>query len=176
MIRVTPGKFFNYDRPYCIAVGVLLHCLLADQCRQQITSCTVVVLWWTRTTVGCQFLLHLLLHHMQSSHSSMDAEVPKLCALSFPGIYYTVLEIMGILAVAEEVSFELWTERWCGLIGSNREGENSRCEEHMNENPVIQCEFEFVTPTGTGHQKGATVELVFRYAEDKRDNWADWCK
>ena len=31
--------------------------------------------------------------------------------------------------------------------------ENSRCEEHTNERPVTQSEFEFVAPRGTGHQK-----------------------
>ena len=44
----------------------------------------------------------------------------------------------------------------------------------MNEKPVIQCEFEFVAPRGTGNQKkSATVELVYSDSEDKRDNWAD---
>ena len=34
----------------------------------------------------------------------------------------------------------------------------------------------FVAPRGTGHQKSATVELLYSDAEDKRDNWADMCE
>ena len=74
-------------------VGVLLHCLPADWCHQQTTSCKAVVLRWI-TTVGCQFFLH----HQQSSRSPMDAEVSMPSALSFPGIYYIVLQITDILA------------------------------------------------------------------------------
>ena len=59
-------------------VRVLLHCLPADQCRQQTASCKVVVLWWMLTTVGCHFLLHLLLHYLQSSHSPMKNSLTKM--------------------------------------------------------------------------------------------------
>ena len=65
-------------------VGVLLHCLPTDQCRQQTASSKAVILRWTSTTVGCQFLQHLLLPHLQDSRSMMDAELSKLPALSFP--------------------------------------------------------------------------------------------
>ena len=68
-------------------VAGVLRCLPADRCRQQTTSCRTVVLRRTLTRAGCQFLLHLLMHHLQSSHSTMDAEVSKLSALSFPWRY-----------------------------------------------------------------------------------------
>ena len=48
---------------------VLLHCLPADRCRQQTTSCKVVVLQWTLMTMGCH-----LLDHLESSHSPMYAD------------------------------------------------------------------------------------------------------
>ena len=46
-----------------------------------------VVIRLTLTTVECQFLLNLLLHHLQSNRFPMDVEVSKSSALSFPGIY-----------------------------------------------------------------------------------------
>ena len=45
------------------------------------------ILRWTLATVGCQFRLHLLLHHLQNSRSPIYDEVPTPSALSFPGIY-----------------------------------------------------------------------------------------
>ena len=81
-------------------------------------SCKAVVLQWTLTTVKFQFLLHLLLHHLQNSHSLMEAEVSKLSELSFPGIYKIVLKMMGIFVVLP-LSFErnlqdfhLVSQRW----------------------------------------------------------------
>ena len=80
-------------------VGGLLNCFPADRFRQQTASCKAIVPRWTQTTLGCHFLLHLLLHHPQSSCSSMDAELSKSSAISFTGIHWIVLEIMDILAV-----------------------------------------------------------------------------
>ena len=53
----------------------------ADRCRRRTASCTAVVLRWAMMTVGCQFLLHLLLHNQQSSCSPRDAEVSKLLVI-----------------------------------------------------------------------------------------------
>ena len=75
-------------------VGVFLHCLPSDRCRQQSTSCQAVVLRWTLTTVGCQFLLLLLLHHLRSSRSPMYAKVSKPCAFIFSRNTGSTLEIM----------------------------------------------------------------------------------
>ena len=68
-------------------VGILLHCLLADRCRRQTASCGVGIFRWTLMTEGCQFLKHLQLHHLQGSHSQMDAEISRLSVISFPRIY-----------------------------------------------------------------------------------------
>ena len=78
-------------------VWVLLHCHPADRCRQQTASCKAVALWFTLTTIGCQFLLH----HMQSSRSVMDAKVSEsiLHYLFFRNIPKIVLEVMDILPV-----------------------------------------------------------------------------
>ena len=62
-----------------------------DRCHRQTPSCKDIVLQWTLTTAGCQFILSLLRHHLQSSYSPMNPQVSEPSALSFP-----IPEIMDI--------------------------------------------------------------------------------
>ena len=63
--------------------AILLHRFRADRCHQQTTSCKAVVLQWTLTTVGCEFLLPPLLHHLQSSHSPTNSHVVRAFFIIF---------------------------------------------------------------------------------------------
>ena len=58
-------------------VAILLHCFWADRCHRQTASCKAVVLQWTLMTAGCQFLLPLLPHHLQSGHSPMNSQASE---------------------------------------------------------------------------------------------------
>ena len=73
----------SFSLAFQCVIRVLLHCLPAHRCHQQSPNCKAVVLQWTLTTVGCQFRLHLLLHHLQSSWSAIDADVSKAFCIIF---------------------------------------------------------------------------------------------
>ena len=92
----------------------ILCSIIADRCRRHTASCRVVVLRWTLKTIECQFLLHLLLHHLHSRCFPMDAEVSTFSASAFRGICQIIQDIMDILMSFERNLryFYLVTQRW----------------------------------------------------------------
>ena len=76
---VTSSSFLQYfsELFFCTFYQLLMS---SAYCKLQ-TNSKAVVLQRTLTTARFKFLLHLLLHHLQSSHSLMDADVSKLSVL-----------------------------------------------------------------------------------------------
>ena len=77
--------------------------LLSELISMPHSAAKAVVLQRTMTTAGCQLLLPLPLHHLQSSHSLRTHSIRASCIIFSKNIL--ILEIMDILVVLQ-MSFE----------------------------------------------------------------------